>query len=113
VYCTHEYTLSNLAFAAAVEPDNGAIAERIVASQALRAANRPTVPFPLAGEMLTNPFLRTGEAAVIRQAETRAGAASSGPWTCLRRCGNGKTVSDQTADRRRGRDAVAPTCLAR
>jgi hydroxyacylglutathione hydrolase len=45
VYCTHEYTLSNLAFAAAVEPDNGAIAERIVASQALRAANRPTVPF--------------------------------------------------------------------
>jgi hydroxyacylglutathione hydrolase len=113
VYCTHEYTLSNLAFAAAVEPDNGAIAERIVASQALRAANRPTVPFPLAGEMLTNPFLRTGEAAVIRQAETRAGAASSGPWTCLRRAGMEKQFLIRPRTRRRGRDAVAPACLAR
>ncbi len=92
VYCTHEYTLSNLAFAAAVEPDNGAIAERIVASQALRAANRPTVPFPLAGEMLTNPFLRTGEPAVIRQAETRSGRSLIEPvdvFAALREWKNG------------------------
>ena len=92
VYCTHEYALSNLAFAAAVEPDNGAIAERIVASQALRAANRPTVPFPLAGEMLTNPFLRTGEPAVIRQAETRSGRSLIEPvdvFAALREWKNG------------------------
>lgn len=73
VYCTHEYTLSNLTFAAAVEPDNEAVTDRLARSQALRAAGHPTVPFPLAGEMLTNPFLRTTEAAVIRQAETQAG----------------------------------------
>ena len=72
VYCTHEYTLSNLAFAAAVEPANGSISERIAASEAMRAQNQPTVPFPLSGEMLTNPFLRVHEPAVIRQAETQA-----------------------------------------
>lgn len=79
VYCTHEYTLSNLAFAAAVEPANGAISERIAASEAMRAANQPTVPFPLSGEMLTNPFLRVHEPAVIRQAETQSGRSLTSP----------------------------------
>lgn len=79
VYCTHEYTLANLAFAAAVEPDNPAVTRRIAASQALRADDRPTVPFPLAGEMSTNPFLRSREAAVIRQAEAQAGCRLASP----------------------------------
>ncbi len=79
VYCTHEYTLSNLAFAAAVEPANPAIAERIEACKAQRAADRPTVPFPLAGELLTNPFLRSHEAAVIRQAEAQVGRGLTTP----------------------------------
>ena len=79
VYCTHEYTLSNLAFAAAVEPANGSISERIAASEAMRAQNQPTVPFPLSGEMLTNPFLRVHEPAVIRQAETQSGRSLTSP----------------------------------
>ena len=79
VYCTHEYTLSNLAFAAAVEPANGAISERIAASEGMRAANQPTVPFPMSGEMLTNPFLRVHEPAVIYQAETQAGRGLASP----------------------------------
>ncbi|RTL34407.1 MAG: hydroxyacylglutathione hydrolase [Rhodocyclaceae bacterium] len=79
VYCTHEYTLSNLAFAAAVEPDNTAVAERIAASEALRAADQPTVPFLLAGEFDTNPFLRSDAPAVIRQAEAQAGHALTTP----------------------------------
>ena len=79
VYCTHEYTLSNLAFAAAVEPANGAISERIAASEGMRAANQPTVPFPLSGEMLTNPFLRVHEPAVIYQAETQSGCGLTSP----------------------------------
>ena len=79
VYCTHEYTLSNLAFAAAVEPANGSISERIAASEAMRAQNQPTVPFPLSGEMLTNPFLRVHEPAVIYQAETQAGRGLASP----------------------------------
>lgn len=79
VYCTHEYTLSNLAFAAAVEPGNAAVAERIAACQALRAADQPTVPFLLAEEFATNPFLRSSEPEVIRQAETQAGHALANP----------------------------------
>ncbi|MFM2398040.1 MAG: hypothetical protein RL341_197, partial [Pseudomonadota bacterium] len=59
-YCAHEYTLSNLAFAKAAEPDNAAIAARINACQQLRAEGVPTVPFTLAQELATNPFLRAG-----------------------------------------------------
>lgn len=79
VYCTHEYTLSNLAFAAAVEPDNTAVRERLAHSQVQRDEGRPTVPFRLAGEMDSNPFLRSREPAVIRQSESRAGRALERP----------------------------------
>ncbi|HMV62302.1 MAG TPA: hydroxyacylglutathione hydrolase [Rhodocyclaceae bacterium] len=68
VYCAHEYTLSNLKFAAAVEPDNPAIAARVAECQALRARDLPTVPFRLGGERLVNPFLRSREPAVIAAA---------------------------------------------
>ncbi len=79
VYCTHEYTLSNLAFAAAVEPSNAAITDRIASSQTLRAAGTPTVPFSLDGERLTNPFLRSLEPEVIEQAQVQAGHALKTP----------------------------------
>lgn len=58
VYCAHEYTLANLAFARAVEPDNAALALRIRAAEASRARDEPTVPSDLALELATNPFLR-------------------------------------------------------
>ncbi|MEZ5504431.1 MAG: hydroxyacylglutathione hydrolase C-terminal domain-containing protein, partial [Halioglobus sp.] len=58
VYCAHEYTLANLAFARAVEPDNARLAERITAAQATRQRGEPTVPSDIALELATNPFLR-------------------------------------------------------
>lgn len=58
VYCAHEYTLANLAFAKAVEPDNAALTARITRAEATRAANEPTVPSDIALELATNPFLR-------------------------------------------------------
>ena len=67
VYCAHEYTLANLRFAKAVEPDNAALLARIDEAEALRAAGIPTVPTSIALERATNPFLRT-EAPSIRQA---------------------------------------------
>ena len=54
----HEYTASNLAFAATIEPDNPALIARIERVAKARAENRPTVPSPLSGELATNPFLR-------------------------------------------------------
>ncbi|MBL9058379.1 MAG: hydroxyacylglutathione hydrolase [Rhodobacteraceae bacterium] len=60
----HEYTTSNLRFAATIEPDNPALAARIAAVAAARSAGRPTVPVPLAEELATNPMLRAALPAV-------------------------------------------------
>lgn len=73
VCCTHEYTLSNLRFALAVEPDNPALQEYQQRAAAQRAAGQPTLPSSLALELAINPFLRTGETAIRRNAEVRAG----------------------------------------
>ncbi|MEO0444131.1 MAG: hydroxyacylglutathione hydrolase [Pseudomonadota bacterium] len=64
IYCAHEYTLSNLAFAKAVEPDNQAIAKRIDNEQNKRKLGLPTLPSTLALEQATNPFLRLNQATV-------------------------------------------------
>lgn len=69
IYCTHEYTQSNLRFAQAVEPHNPAIAERLSSVTALRAEDRISLPSTLALERATNPFLRADEPAVKQQAE--------------------------------------------
>jgi hydroxyacylglutathione hydrolase len=73
VYCAHEYTLSNLRFARAVEPDNEALLQRQQACIALRERGEPTVPSTIAEELATNPFLRCDAPAVRRAAEARAG----------------------------------------
>lgn len=71
--CGHEYTLKNLEFARAVEPDNAALEERERGARALREAGQPTVPFPLGPELETNPFLRCQKPAVQSAAERHAG----------------------------------------
>jgi len=70
VYCGHEYTASNLKFAAAAEPDNPAVAERRGLVEAARARGEPSVPFTVADELATNPFVRAGS--VARLGELRA-----------------------------------------
>lgn len=78
VYCAHEYTQSNVRFALAVEPGNAELQSRAEHVARLRADRQPTVPFTLAEERQTNPFLRSGEAAVIAAAESHCGARLSG-----------------------------------
>lgn len=75
VYCAHEYTLSNLRFALAVEPGNEALRERQRQCTALRSRGEPTVPSTIGEELATNPFLRCEAPAVRRAAEARAGRA--------------------------------------
>jgi hydroxyacylglutathione hydrolase len=77
VYCAHEYTLANLAFAHAVEPGNGAIAERIVRETAKRAQGLPTIPTTIACEQATNPFLRYRESAIAQQLQAAGKLAAS------------------------------------
>ncbi len=88
IYCAHEYSLANLGFARWVEPQSPALAARLEQVQGLRQAGRPTLPVPLALELATNPFLRTGVPAVIAAAEGRAGQRLPDPtavFTTLRR----------------------------
>ena len=72
VYCAHEYTLANLAFAAAVEPDNQPLQQRITHDSQLREKSMPTIPSTIGIELATNPFLRCAEAVVIDRAEQRS-----------------------------------------
>lgn len=74
VYCGHEYTVANLQFALAVEPDNAEAAQHMERCRALRAANRPTLPSTIGLETKINPFLRCETETVKRAAERRAGA---------------------------------------
>ncbi len=72
VFCGHEYTESNLVFAAHVEPDNAAVAsklEQVRAARAQKAADwhdatpaEMTVPTTIGEERQINPFLRAGDA---------------------------------------------------
>jgi hydroxyacylglutathione hydrolase len=78
VYCAHEYTLSNLRFAAAVEPGNADVLETLATVQALRARDGITLPTTLGRERLINPFLRCREPAVRAAAEARAGTPLPG-----------------------------------
>lgn len=87
IYCAHEYTLSNLRFAQAVEPHNPQIAQRFDDVSALRAQNRITLPSTIGLEKLTNPFLRAHERTVKEKADERAGSAhatAQGVFTTLR-----------------------------
>jgi hydroxyacylglutathione hydrolase len=70
VFCGHEYTVSNLLFAAHVEPGNEAVQRALERARSLRAKavadwhdatpDEMTVPTTIADEHATNPFLRAG-----------------------------------------------------
>lgn len=79
VYCAHEYTLSNLRFAKAVEPDNRDIAERFEHVSRLRQENRISLPTHLALEHLTNPFLRAHVTSVKEKADEWSGRDNTSP----------------------------------
>jgi hydroxyacylglutathione hydrolase len=79
VYCGHEYTLANIRFARAVEPDNAELAARQQDSERLRARGQPTVPSTIGIERATNPFLRSNEPTVRAAAERRSPGAAADP----------------------------------
>ena len=85
VYFGHEYTASNLRFAAAVEPGNPEVAARAAAI----VAGVATTPSTVALERATNPFVRVAEPAVIAAAVARDaaidGADPSAVFAVIRR----------------------------
>lgn len=80
VFCGHEYTEGNLRFAAHVEPDNQAIAQRLAAVSEIRknaAADwhdatlaEMTIPSTIGEEKATNPFMRSKDAEELGRLRT-------------------------------------------
>ncbi len=64
IYCAHEYTMANAAFALHADPDNSALQEYAQWIKERREAGSPTVPFRLKRELETNPFLRADDLAM-------------------------------------------------
>lgn len=64
VYCGHEYTVSNLRFAAFAEPDNQAVTDKLEWAQGKRENGEVTVPSTIAEELETNRFLRCERAGI-------------------------------------------------
>lgn len=92
VYCAHEYTLANLRFAKAVDPNNQALADFERACQKKRAAGEPTVPSTVGTERQCNPFLRSRDAEVAKSAQQWAQKALQTPveiFAALREWKNG------------------------
>jgi len=72
VCCAHEYTLSNLRFAQAVEPHNAELAAYVAHCNALRERGEPTLPTRMDVERRINPFLRIREPAVQQTLQAEA-----------------------------------------
>lgn len=68
IYPAHEYTLANLAFAAAVEPNNTFLLEHLQQCQEQRQQQKATLPSTMATELKINPFLRLSATEIIEQA---------------------------------------------
>jgi hydroxyacylglutathione hydrolase len=79
VCCAHEYTLSNLRFAAAVEPANAELTRHAERCTQWRADGRPTLPSTIALERTIYPFMRCAEPAVVASARARGAVDDSGP----------------------------------
>ena len=84
VYCSHEYTEANAAFALTVDPANPALLARVEEIKALRAEGKPTVPTTIARELETNPFLR-GHTDGVRTAVGMADASDADVFAEVRR----------------------------
>jgi hydroxyacylglutathione hydrolase len=71
VYCTHEYTTKNIAFALTLEPNNADLFARQTQVQVLRAQQLPSLPSNIGLERLTNPFLRCNSPEIITNSHAK------------------------------------------
>lgn len=71
VFCAHEYTLANLAFAREVMPESQHVQQRLTECEQSRAQHQPTLPARLGDELRYNPFLMADDDQVINAASQR------------------------------------------
>ncbi|MDO9451291.1 MAG: hydroxyacylglutathione hydrolase [Stagnimonas sp.] len=88
VFAAHEYTLGNIAFAAALTPDEAPLSDALHAIRQRRAAGHITLPSTIGWERRHNPFLRCDES-VIAQAVNKTGASAPDVFAAVRRAKDG------------------------
>ena len=71
VFCTHEYTAENIAFALTLEPDNANLIQRKMDVQTLKAQKLPSLPSTIELERETNPFLRCSQRTIIKNSQSK------------------------------------------
>ncbi|MEM1370769.1 MAG: hydroxyacylglutathione hydrolase [Pseudomonadota bacterium] len=64
IYCGHEYTLANARFAAALDPTNEALQQRLAEVVAMRERGALTLPTTIVLEKATSPFVRAHDPAL-------------------------------------------------
>jgi hydroxyacylglutathione hydrolase len=64
IYCGHEYSAGNAAFALSIDPDNEMLKARAEEIAQQRAKGEFTIPVTLGAEKSTNPFLRADDPAI-------------------------------------------------
>jgi hydroxyacylglutathione hydrolase len=69
VYCAHEYTQANLAFALTVEPTNHDLQQYATQVDNLRLQNKRSIPSSIGLEKKINPFLRCAHKSISLAAE--------------------------------------------
>jgi len=74
VYCTHEYTMANIAFAEAAEPHNQALIQYKQWANQQREKNIPTLPSSIQKELAVNPFLRCSSQELVANVSKNMGA---------------------------------------
>jgi hydroxyacylglutathione hydrolase len=76
ICCAHEYTVSNLRFALAVEPSNTDLQTYMAHCQQLRTQGTSTLPAQLSNELQINPFLRARHPHVRHAVAQHAGLSA-------------------------------------
>lgn len=79
VFCAHEYTLSNMRWATAVEPDNKELQNWQKTATEQRNQGIPTLPSTIGQELACNPFMRAQHPDVAQAAATWSHRALPGP----------------------------------
>jgi hydroxyacylglutathione hydrolase len=76
IWCSHEYTLQYVREAAAIDPGNRRLAQRLKSLEASALQRLPTVPLLLEEECATNPFFRWDDPGLTARLGTPAGIAT-------------------------------------
>jgi hydroxyacylglutathione hydrolase len=79
VFCAHEYTLGNLAFAKSLMPNNLNLDNYIFACEAKRQLNDITLPSTMGLELQINPFLRSEDPDLIQSLQSENSTIQTDP----------------------------------